>query len=169
MRFIWVFSWKYVVNSSFVIEIHLGFSWKYVVNWFILELWIQASSNLYCQIDSEIFWFENFVKVCSDLFIHWLILVELSPNLYCQSDFSLIQKFSDLVFWWKYVLYCQSDSARLRFFSDYSWKYVVNNSLIDSCGSKSKHNCQLDSEIFWLLLWVFLQNMWLNSSFIQNF
>ena len=91
--------------------------------------------------------------------IHWFILVELSPNLFCQSDFSLIQKFSWFGFWWKYVVNIQSDSARFRFFSDYSWKYVVNNSLIHSCGSKSKY-VLLDSEIFWLLLWVFLQNMW---------
>ena len=43
------------------------------------------------------------------------------------------------------------------------WKFretiVVNNSLIHSCRSKYKH-VALHSEIFWLLLWFFRENLW---------
>ena len=107
----------------------------------------------------------SITKFLSDLFIHWLILVELSPNLYCQSDFSLIYKFSHLVFgdnmWWtsKLVLPVRFSSIQI-----FIWLFVkiCCEEFIDSFLWKEVQTCtaSLNSEIFWLLLWVFLQNMW---------
>ena len=91
--------------------------------------------------------------------------MELSPNLYCQSDFSLIYKFSHLVFgdnmWWtsKLVLPVRFSSIQI-----FIWLFVkiCCEEFIDSFLWKEVQTCtaSLNSEIFWLLLWVFLQNMW---------
>ena len=44
----------------------------------------------------------------------------------------------------------------------------MNNSLIHSCRSKSKH-VALHSEIFWLLLWFFRENLWWTARLFRIF
>ena len=104
----------------------------------------QVQTCVYCQLDSEFFWFWEFRETMwwTDSLAHFCGMKQVKT---CTASF--IQKFSDF---------------------GISWKYLVNSSLILSCGSKSKLVLPAWFRNFLIASLGFSWKFMVNSSFIQN-